>query len=139
MSATERASKILIQNMMQRNPLKLVSCETVEAAVDIMCANHISALPVVDDSDCLIGIVSLTDVMPVVSEKGSEQVVAVMTDAPVTVGLNESLRDCARLMMQHQVHHLPVVNKDKQLVGVVSSVDFIRLTADGMLRGVSEA
>lgn len=137
MTATQNDSQILIQSMMQRNPLKLVSSDTVGAALDKMFSNHVSALPVVDANDCLIGIVSLNDLSPVAAARGSEEVVAVMTEAPVTVALDESMKESARLMMQHQVHHLPVVSKDKRLVGVVSSTDFVRLAADGVLRATS--
>jgi CBS domain-containing protein len=137
MTPTHNDAQILIQSMMQRNPLKLADSDTVRSAVDKMFSNHVSALPVVDDSECLIGIVSLKDLMPIAEARGSDKVVAVMTEAPVTVELDDSLLDSARLMMQHQVHHLPVVGKDKRLVGVVSSIDFVRLAADGMLRATS--
>ena len=134
MTATQNDSQILIQSMMQRNPLKLVSSDTVRTALDKMFANHVSALPVVDGNDYLIGIVSLNDLSPVADARGSEEVTAVMTEAPVTVGLDETLKESARLMMQHQVHHLPVISKEKRLVGVVSSTDFVRLAADGVLK-----
>ena len=137
MAATHNDSQILIQSMMQRNPLKATSADTVHAALDRMFSNHVSALPVVDDSQCLIGIVSLNGLMPIAEERGSDAVVNVMTEAPVTIESDKTLLESARLMMQHQVHHLPVIGKDKRLVGVVSSIDFVRLTADGMLRATS--
>lgn len=137
MTATKNESQILIQSMMQRNPLKLVSTDTVREAKDMMFSNHVSALPVVDSNECLVGIVSLNDLSPIAEEKGSDAVACVMTESPVTVDLEESLRESARLMMQHQVHHLPVVAKDRRLVGVVSSIDFVRLAADGVLKATS--
>jgi CBS domain-containing protein len=137
MSSTETDSQILVQSMMQRNPLKATSSETVQTALNMMLSNHVSALPVVDENEQLVGIVSLNDLMPSAQERASEAVAAVMTEAPLTVGSDETLRESAMLMIQHQVHHLPVVSSDKRLVGVVSSIDIVRLVADGMLRAAS--
>lgn len=137
MSATQHDSQILVQSIMQRNPLKLVTSDTVRSALDTMHSNHVSALPVVDAGECLVGIVSLNDLSPIATQRGSEQIATVMTESPVTVELDESLKESARLMMQHQIHHLPVIGNDRRLVGVVSSIDFVRLAADGVLRATN--
>jgi CBS domain-containing protein len=45
---------------------------------------------------------------------------------PIAVEPDALAVDVARLMLQHQVHHV-VVMKDRELVGIVSSLDFVRL------------
>lgn len=133
MSAASTGSKILIQNMMHRAPLHLAGSDTVQMAMRTMVDNHVSALPVIDEDKCLIGIVALSDLMAIAGESEFVEVGDVMTEAPVTANLGHPLMEAAGLMMEHQLHHLPVVNSNKQLVGVVSSIDFVRLAADGRL------
>lgn len=134
MAATHNESRILVQNVMQRIPIKAVTSDTVQSALETMIANHVSALPVVDEEDRLIGIVSLNDLMALLQNQGAAALESVMTQAPVTVQADDSLIESAQLMVQHQVHHLPVVGQDKRLVGVISSVDFMRLAAEGILK-----
>lgn len=38
----------------------------------------------------------------------------------ITLSPNHSILDAHQLMLQHQVRHLPIINKDHQLVGIVS-------------------
>jgi CBS domain-containing protein len=133
MTATNTGSPILIQSIMQRAPLHLADSDAMEDAIDTMVSNHISSLPVVDDDRCVIGIVSMRDLLTYRKGGGSYRVGNIMTETPVTAKHQDSLVDVAALMMEHQLHHLPVVNSEKQLVGVISSIDFVRLTADGRL------
>ena len=131
MSAAQNSPEILNQNIMQRGPLSAVASDTVQTTLDILLSSHISALPIVDDDGLLMGIVTLRDLLAIASTRGSDQVTVAMTEAPVTVKLNHPLRESARLMLEHQVHHLPVVSDDGRLVGVISTTDFVRLFADG--------
>ena len=50
----------------------------------------------------------------------------VMTPNVISVGADEAVVNAARLMLQHQISGLPVVNKEGELVGIVSEGDFLR-------------
>jgi len=50
----------------------------------------------------------------------------VMTPNVISVGADETVVNAARLMLQHQISGLPVVNKEGELVGIVSEGDFLR-------------
>ena len=134
MSATKTESHLLTQSVMQREPLRLTTSDTIQTALEAMVQNHVSALPVVDEERQLIGIVSLSDLLPIGEDGWSDTIAAAMTGVPVTIRADDPITEAARLMIVHQVHHLPVVNKEMQLVGIVSSIDFVRLTVDGMLK-----
>ncbi|TWU44515.1 CBS domain protein [Rubripirellula tenax] len=62
---------------------------------------------------------------------GNDEVAAVMSGVPITARQDETLGRVANLMLKHQVHHIPIVNSNKKLVGMVSSIEFVRLAADG--------
>jgi len=50
----------------------------------------------------------------------------VMTPKIISVGVDETVVNAARLMLQHQISGLPVVDKKGELVGIVSEGDFLR-------------
>lgn len=49
-----------------------------------------------------------------------------MTRNPVTVGPDVTVEEAAKIMKQEKVHRLPVLDKDKRLVGVISEKDILR-------------
>lgn len=58
----------------------------------------------------------------------------IMTTDPVTISPFSNLADARRLMQEHRFHHLPVVDDDGQLVGLITLTDLLAAT-DSRLRG----
>lgn len=58
----------------------------------------------------------------------------VMTRDVTTVGLESSILEAARLMLQHRISGLPVVDADRNLVGIVTEGDFLRRRETGTQR-----
>lgn len=54
----------------------------------------------------------------------------VMTRATITATPEQSLTDVARTLVEHRIHRLPVVEGER-LVGIVTSLDLVRLFAEG--------
>jgi CBS domain-containing protein len=52
----------------------------------------------------------------------------VMTVDPITVGVDDSLEDAARLFHAYSITGLPVVDDGRELVGVISQTDLVALT-----------
>jgi CBS domain-containing protein len=52
-----------------------------------------------------------------------------MTPVVVSVPADTPVVEAARLMLEHEVHHLPVVGRRGQLIGVVAAFDFVRAVA----------
>ncbi len=113
----------------------------------------VSAFPVVDDQGRVIGVVSQADMLnkeadlatgagPLASvlrfrdhEKAAGVTAAeLMTSPPVTADPDTPLAEAARLMRDHRVKRLPVINATGYLVGIISRADvlsiFIRPDAD---------
>ncbi len=128
--------------------------ETVHDALIKMTENSISALPVVDAAGECIGIISVIDLMKIVlttdnilnseyphyddclwaveliqRKLGTDKITDFMTEILTVVHPNTVMHDAACIMLNNKVHHLPVVNSDGRLVGILSSTDFVRLTA----------
>ena len=117
---------------------------TVLEAVEKMCALKVGAL-LVTENDKLIGIISERDLMTrvVLNKKdvSATRIADVMTANPVTITPNEKLSDAMSLMTQKRFRHLPVVDKDGKLMGMVSIGDLVRTITSaqeemiGMLEG----
>lgn len=106
--------------------------------------HRVSAFPVLDDDDKVIGVVSEADLLTKEALEYSvagrvngilhhrEQVKAagvtaadLMTKPPVTIGPNEFVSHAARLMYSRKVKRLPVVDDDGRLLGIVSRADVL--------------
>ena len=115
----------------------------------IMRAGRIGAVPVVDVSGRVVGIVSETDLLPKeepqnalsrhfleskdrreLRRKAKGLVAAdVMSTPAITVTPDTPIRDAVRLLVEDHVNHLPVVGPADDLVGIVSRSDVLRLFA----------
>ena len=107
-----------------RTPLVTVSARaSVMDAVRIMHEEHIGAIAVVDN-DSLAGIFSERDLMNrvVLERKDPEQtrVGDVMTSPVITIPRSLTADDALKLMDERQIRHLPVVNIDGRLLGMLS-------------------
>jgi CBS domain-containing protein len=101
---------------------------TVYDAVALMAEKEIGALLVVDEGR-LVGVISERDYARKVILQGKHSketpVHEIMTTHLVTVSRQHSVDDCMRLMSDHRIRHLPVLEDDR-LVGVVSIGDLVK-------------
>ncbi len=100
---------------------------TVHEAIKLFAAKNIGAI-VVMSGEKLVGIFSERDCTRRVTLKGinpHETKLGAVISAPViTVTPEHTVEECMRLMTEHRVRHLPVVQGDK-LVGLVSIGDVV--------------
>ena len=99
---------------------------TITAAAGTMIAEGIGSLIVVDDANRPVGLFTTTDLARLVSGGASPAettVEAYMTDEFFTLNAENGARDAAAKMIGNNVHHLPVVDEDGAVVGMVSTMD----------------
>jgi len=111
-----------------------------EVAVKMKDLN-VGAIPIVD-GDRLVGMITDRDiVIRGIAEKHppSSKVEAVMSDHLVTATPDMSTQEATKLMAQHKIRRLPVVDGDK-LIGIVALGDFAinELTDDQAQQALSE-
>lgn len=125
--------------MMQVNEIMTRSVDLVDpntmlrdAAVK-MRADNIGALPV-GENDRLVGMVTDRDiVVRAVAEDRAPATTAVrevMAEGIVYCFDDDAVDDAARIMANHQIRRLPVLNRDKRLVGIVALADLARTGAE---------
>jgi CBS domain-containing protein len=100
--------------------------DTATNVARMMRDTDVGSLPVVSDANEPVGIVTDRDLVVRVVAEGKApdtvRVSEVYTENPVTVEPEESLDEALRLMAQHKVRRLPVV-EDGRLVGVLAQAD----------------
>ena len=100
---------------------------TVFEAIHLMADKNIGAV-LVTDKDKLIGIVSERDYTRKVALKGKSskelKVREILSEHLIHVNPNSSVEECLRLMTEHRVRHLPVLDGEK-IAGVISIGDLV--------------
>jgi CBS domain-containing protein len=103
--------------------------EPVLAAIQIMADRHVGALPVLRDGQ-LVGVVSERDyarkVILLGRSSAETAVWQIMSSPVVTVSPEDGVRHCMQLMTERRIRHLPVVEPDGPMVGMVSIGDLVR-------------
>lgn len=133
-----------VQQIMTANPDVIPPTMMVCDAARRMRADGVGALPV-GENDRLIGMVTDRDiVMRAVADDraaGSTAVREVMSEGIYYCFDDEDVDRAASIMAEHQVRRLPVLNRDKRLIGIVALGDLARHHLDAertALEGVSE-
>ena len=119
--------KVQVYDLMARDVFVALADDSVAQVRDLMAQRKIHAVPVVGPDKEPAGIVTSTDL--VLELDPDTPVSEVMTAAVYTVSPNADVRDAARLMLEHRIHHLVVTHK-KKTVGILSSYDLLRVVAE---------
>lgn len=113
------------------DPVTLPITAKVRDAKASMKEHSIGGIPIVDEEGKLIGIVTNRDLR---FEKNNDRPISeVMTSENlVTVSEGTSLEDAEDILQENKIEKLPVVNKDKKLVGLITFRDITKLTQKPM-------
>lgn len=102
---------------------------TVRDLLDLLAEQRIGAVVVTAD-DAIAGIVSERDVVRRLADDGGAlldlQVAEIMTVDVVTCTKETSVEDLARTMTERRIRHVPVVDADGALAGIVSIGDVVK-------------
>lgn len=129
-----------VKALMSTEVFSLNRKDSLNLAMELMTLNHIRHIPVIDDQNQLVGILSHRDILrSAVStfaslSKEDERalyqripIVEIMNDKVETIGEEDNLTTAAALMIEKNIGCLPVVN-GKALVGIITEADFLKLS-----------
>src|SRR5438067_13318648 len=115
-----------VKKLMTSNPCSIDSDKSVAYAAKMMRDEDVGLAPIVEGNR-LVGTVTERDIAIRVVAEGkdpeSTKVTAIASTDLVTVDPQQDLDEALRLMAQHQVRRLPVVEEDGRLVGVIAQAD----------------
>lgn len=142
---------MLAKDIMSTPVITIRPDATVGDAADLMLDHRISCLPVLNERDQQVGILTHTDFelhhrllgredmytllgswatpehLEAVAERvHGTRVKEVMTDHVVAIGEDTPIAEVAELMLRRGIHHLPV-SRDGKLVGIITRHDLLKL------------
>lgn len=129
MSIAEQAKQVQIvkraENGMIYDPVSIKIGSTVRQCLKLMAEYHIGGIPVVDDKNFLLGIVTNRDLR---FEREMDKLVdVVMTkEGLVTAKQTTDLEKAADILQKYKIEKLPVVDNDGKLIGLVTYKDITK-------------
>jgi len=116
-----------VLDLVRRPPVTVGVGVSVRDVVRVMYENSIGSIVIVDDVGRPIGIFTERDLLRLVAQGASldSPVDTVMSRDLVVVKGVEGVVKAAMLMSEHRIRHLPVVDDEGKLVGVISVRDVV--------------
>ena len=129
MSIEEQARQVAIvkraENGMIYDPITIKRGKTVKDALDIMKEYHIGGIPVVDDDNRLVGIVTNRDLR--FQTDGDRLIDEVMTsDNLIVTHQQTNLENASSILLKHKIEKLPVVDDQNRLLGLITYKDITK-------------
>ena len=119
-----------------RDVATIAPASPVRAAVEQLGTANVGALVVSSDGTTVEGIVSERDVVRRLASTGpdllDEPVSSIMQAEVLTCTGRDPVDDLMHRMTEHRIRHLPVVDDDGQLVGIISIGDVVKTHVDAL-------
>jgi len=117
-----------VKEVMSTEPKCCTPNDTARDVAKTMCESNVGSIPVVDQkSRGLLGIITDRDlccrVLAHSLDPGSTRIQEFITHSPATCRDDNDVEQCARLMQEHQVRRIPVVDRDNRVIGIVAQAD----------------
>jgi len=137
------------ENAMSTPPVTIYEDESIARARWLMLRSGISRLPVVDESEKLVGVISLRDIaeklymIRLTRRRGLEWIQSeeeflaapvreFMSTPPIYVARNTMLSDVVKTLLEYRISGMPVVERDR-VVGVISGLDVMRKYVESLV------
>jgi CBS domain-containing protein/DNA-directed RNA polymerase subunit RPC12/RpoP len=110
-----------VEDVMTTDVITVREQETRQQAARLLSQHHISGLPVVNDDNAVVGVVTEYDVIG----KEGKTVGDIMTRAVISVTPDTSLDEVSRILVHERIKRLIVLDQGR-LVGIISRADLVK-------------
>ena len=129
MSIEEQAHEVAVvkraENGMIYDPVTIRKGRTVKDALAMMHDYHIGGIPVVDEDNCLVGIVTNRDLR--FEHRLDKKIDEVMTSENLVVTHQQTdLAAAAQILQENKIEKLPVVDANNRIVGLITYKDITK-------------
>lgn len=101
---------------------------TVKDALRTLAKHNVSGMPVLrKGTKELAGVVTRSDIF---RNPNEEQLALIMSSEPFVIGPDDDVKKAAKLFYENRIHGLPVINNKKELLGIISPRDLLRLVVE---------
>jgi CBS domain-containing protein len=120
-----------VREIMKKDVVSLGVNDNISSAIKTMIEKNIGGIPIVDDDNVVVGIVSERDFVRTVADiTTSKPVNKYMSDTVVTASPDISVGEATRTMIEKGFRRIPIVKEDV-LLGIVTASDVMRYLGSG--------
>ena len=116
------AKKTFVNDYMTKNVISVSPDTKTEEIIRLMRESRHNSYPVVKDNK-LVGMITAFDI---VSKEWTGTVEGLMSTKLVVANQDLSINDASRVMFRRGISRMPVVNKEGELVGIITNTDMVR-------------
>ncbi len=138
---------VLVKDIMTKDVVKVKRDTDIQEAARRLSGLRISGMPVVDEANKVIGVISEADILslagvkrghtfkdilrhvlaePLPISKSGNTVGDIMSSPAITTGPSGDIREVAAVLDERRIKRLPVVDTEGKLVGIISREDIVR-------------
>lgn len=147
--ARERlALTVPVREVMTGNVITATKDTCIGEVIRLFSENHVSGMPVVDEENHVIGVVTEADIIsiagiqkghtfkdlmrhilgePLPERRAGNRVEDIMSSPAITISPDAGLQTAAKLLDERKIKRLPVVDREGLLLGIVSRADIVRV------------
>jgi CBS domain-containing protein len=97
---------------------------TIKDALKILAKHNKSGMPILKkNTKTVVGVLTRTDIFRNPEE---DQIALIMSENYQYVEKEQDVKDAAKLLYDHRIHGLPVINNQKNIVGIISPTDILK-------------
>ena len=126
-----------VSSLVRKTITTCTSHDTLERAAQLMWERDIGCLPVIDDQGHVVGMVTDRDVCMAAYTQGTPlraiPVATAMSRRVFSCTEHDDLKTVERVMSQHQIRRMPVIDSQGHPVGILSLNDIVRAASAGKL------
>ncbi len=123
-----------VREIMTENPACCSPDAVLQDAARLMVENDCGEIPIVDDHNKPVGVVTDRDMAcrGIAQGKGPDTSIReIMSESPVTVTQDTDLQECCDKMEENLIRRMPVVDDNGAVCGIVAQADIARQAPKG--------
>jgi CBS domain-containing protein len=111
-----------VKEIMTKDPITININSDVKEATRLLSYNNIGRLLVIKEGN-LVGIVTDGDLM--IEHERETPIKDFMSENLILINENQTIKDASQILAEHQISGLPVVNNQKDLIGIITVEDIV--------------
>jgi homoserine O-acetyltransferase len=119
-------SKARVKDVMSKQVLTLSVNQGIKEAAELMLNENKTHIPVLNDQNQLIGIVTAWDLSKAIAND-SDTIDEIMTKDVLTCYEDDSIYDVSSKLKEHNISGLPVIDSDNNVIGIITTAHLSNL------------
>lgn len=117
-----------VEDVMSENLIVGYVPGNIKDALSILAKNNVSGMPILKkETKQVVGILTRSDIF---KNPDEDQLALIMSEDIHFVEKDQDIEEAAKLLFEHRIHGLPVVNNRKNLIGIISPTDILKTFPD---------